>query len=185
MTTTLDKWGRVDGLLNNAGTTQFVAADDLDGLSADDFQRIYAVNVVGPYQMIRAVAPHMKAQGQGSIVNVASTAGLNGFGSSTAYACSKGALITMGKSLARALGPEIRVNTVCPGFIQGDWLRDGLGVETYERLKAGMEKASPLQRAGTPEDMAEVAVWLLTGARNVTGQHVVSDAGAGLGSFSR
>jgi 3-oxoacyl-[acyl-carrier protein] reductase len=182
---TVEKWGRVDGLLNNAGTTKFAAADDLDALSAEDFQHIYAVNVVGPYQMIRAVAPQMKAQGSGSIVNIASTAGLNGFGSSTAYACSKGALITMGKSLARALGPEIRLNTVCPGFIQGEWLRDGLGAETYERLKAGIEQASPLKRAGTPEDMAEVAVWLLSAAGNVTGQEVVVDAGASLGPLRR
>ncbi len=117
----LDKWGRIDVLVNNAGTSKFVAHHDLEGLSADDFQRIYAVNVIGPSQMTRAVAPAMQRQGAGSVVNVSSLAGVRGIGSSVAYAASKGALNTMTLSLARALGPEIRVNTVCPGFIDTRW----------------------------------------------------------------
>lgn len=174
---TVGKWGRIDGLVNNAGTTKFVNHHDLDGLSAEDFKDIYAVNVVGPYQMIRAAAPHLKASGQGSVVNVSSIAGVMGSGSSIAYAASKGALNTMTLSLARVLGPEIRVNTVCPGFVQGSWLRSGMGAERYDATLASLEKNSPLRRAGTPEDMAEAVVWFLEGARHITGEFLLTDAG--------
>src|SRR6201982_2112607 len=113
-------WGRLDVLVNNAGTTKHVAHDNLDGLSAEDFQRIYAVNTIGPFQMIRAARPLLeagaKAAGRSSaVVNISSVAGISGGGSSVAYAASKGALNTMTQSLARALAPHISVNTVCPG----------------------------------------------------------------------
>ncbi|MDI6615494.1 MAG: SDR family NAD(P)-dependent oxidoreductase, partial [Syntrophaceae bacterium] len=129
---TIEKWGRIDALVNNAGTSKFCDHDDLEGLTAEDFLHIYHVNVVGPYQMVRAVVPSMKAIGSGAIVNVASISGLTGVGSSVAYAASKGGLITMTLSLARVLGPEIRMNAVCPGLIQGDWLRQGMGTDKYE-----------------------------------------------------
>jgi 3-oxoacyl-[acyl-carrier protein] reductase len=174
------KWGRIDGLINNAGTTQFVEHSNLEGLTADDFHRIYAVNVIGPFQMTRAVAPHMKAAGRGAIVNISSIAGVMGVGSSIAYTASKGALNTMTLSLARVLGPEIRVNTVCPGFIQGRWLRGGLGDEAYEAARAHQERATPLRKAGTPEDMAQAAVWFIEGADLVTGEILIVDAGAHL-----
>lgn len=177
---TMEKWGRIDGLINNAGTTQFVNHANLEGLSADDFQRIYAVNVVGPFQMTRAVAPHMKAAGKGAIVNVSSIAGVMGVGSSIAYTASKGALNTMTLSLARALGPEIRVNTICPGFIQGRWLRGGMGDEAYEAAKAGQERNTPLRKAGTPDDMAQAAIWFIEGADLVTGEILIVDAGSHL-----
>jgi 3-oxoacyl-[acyl-carrier protein] reductase len=118
----LDKWGRIDGLVNNAGTTKFADHADLDALQSQDFLDIYATNVVGAFQMIRAVAPAMKRQGAGAIVNMSSIAAVMGVGSSVAYAASKGALNTMTLSLARALGPEIRVNAVCPGFVETGWL---------------------------------------------------------------
>ncbi len=178
----IEKWGRIDGLINNAGTTHFVNHADLEGLTADDFQRIYAVNVIGPYQMTRAVTPRMKSQGKGAIVNVSSIAGVMGVGSSIAYTASKGALNTMTLSLARALGPEIRVNTICPGFIQGRWLRGGLGDEIYEAAKAHQEQATPLRKAGTPEDMAQAAVWFIEGADLITGEILIVDAGAHLGA---
>ncbi len=114
---TVDKWGRIDMLVNNAGTTKFADHADLSALNADDFLNIYKVNVVGAFQMIRAAEPHLKASGFGRVVNVSSIAGVLGVGSSVAYAASKGALNTMTFSLARALAPEIRVNAVCPGFI--------------------------------------------------------------------
>ena len=176
----MDRWGRVDGLINNAGTTQFVNHANLEGLSADDFHRIYSVNVIGPFQMTRAVVPHMKAAGRGAIVNVSSIAGVMGVGSSIAYTASKGALNTMTLSLARVLGPEIRVNTIAPGFIQGRWLRGGMGDDAYEAAVAAQERATPLHRAGTPEDMAEAAVWFIEGATNVTGEILIVDAGAHL-----
>lgn len=178
---TMQKWGRIDGLINNAGTTQFVQHADLEGLDAEDFQRIYSVNVIGPFQMTRAVTPHMKAAGRGSIVNVSSIAGVMGLGSSVAYTASKGALNTMTLSLARALGPEIRVNTICPGFIQGRWLRGGMGDEMYEAAVAAQERNTPLRRAGTPEEMAQAAVWFIEGADLVTGEILIVDAGAHLG----
>ena len=109
-------------LVNNAGTTKFCAHQDLDGLSKDDFLHLYAVNTVGPYQMTRAAEKALRQAGTAQVINMASIAGLAGVGSSIAYAASKGALLTMTKSLARVLGPEIRVNAICPGFVQGEWL---------------------------------------------------------------
>jgi 3-oxoacyl-[acyl-carrier protein] reductase len=173
----LDEWGRIDGLVNNAGTTKIVPHDDLDGLSAEDFQRIYAVNVVGPFQMTRAVVSAMKAQGAGSIVNISSIAGVAGIGSSVAYAASKGALNTMTLSLARALGPEIRFNTVCPGFVQGRWQQEWLGEEGYAARLKSEEATTPLGRAGSPDDMAEVALMFLLSCHNVTGEIIMSDSG--------
>jgi 3-oxoacyl-[acyl-carrier protein] reductase len=176
------RWGRIDGLINNAATTQFVDHTDLEGLSAADFQRIYAVNVVGAFQMTRAVVPNMKAAGRGAIVNVSSIAGVMGVGSSIAYTASKGALNTMTLSLARALGPEIRVNAICPGLITGRWLRRGLGDAAYDALVEQQERTTPLRRAGSPEDMAEAAVWFIEGADLVTGEILIVDAGAHLGA---
>ncbi len=104
----MKKWGQIDYLVNNAGRTKFNFFENLDGLTMDDFQSIYAVNVVGAYQMIKAVVPHMKKQGSGAIVNDSSLAGVNAMGSSIAYVTSKAALNAMTKSLAHVLGPEIR-----------------------------------------------------------------------------
>jgi 3-oxoacyl-[acyl-carrier protein] reductase len=177
---TIDRFGRIDGLLNNAGTTQLVADNNLDSLSADDFLHIYSVNVVGAYQMTRAVATQMQEQGSGSIVNTSSIAGVMGIGSSIAYAASKGAMNTMTLSLARLLAPAIRVNAIAPGFITGRWWLDKLGQEGYDKMVAGVEQSVPLQHAGTPEDMAESALFLL-GSRNITGEVIISDAGLHLG----
>ncbi|MCW9034771.1 MAG: glucose 1-dehydrogenase [Rhodospirillales bacterium] len=178
---TIDKWGKVDALVNNAGTTKFAAAHDLEALSAEDFQQIYGVNVIGPYQMIRAVTPHMKEAGEGAIVNISSIAGVTGLGSSVAYSASKGALNTMTITLARALGPEIRINAICPGLIQSRWLQGGLGEERYQATIKNIEASTPLQAASTPDDIAESAVWMIEGARHVTGETLLVDAGLHLG----
>lgn len=177
---TLEKWGRVDALVNNAGTTKFNPHGNLDGLSKEDFLHIYSVNTVGPYQMTRAVVPAMRTGGCGSIVNVSSVAGVMGVGSSVAYAASKGALITMTLSLARALGPEIRVNCVCPGFIQGDWLEKGLGEENYAVAKSRVEASSPLKVASTPDQIAQGILFFVTGADVVTGECLIMDGGSHL-----
>jgi 3-oxoacyl-[acyl-carrier protein] reductase len=132
---------------------------------------------VGAFQMVRAVEPAMRRGRRGAIVNVASIAGVMGVGSSIAYAASKGALITLGLSLARVLGPEIRLNTVCPGFIQGDWLEQGMGAENYARTKAYLEQNTPLQVTSTPDSVAEVIVYFLTGASVVTGETLLLDGG--------
>ena len=172
-----ERWGRIDALVNNAGTTKFCAHDDLEGLDKADFLDIYSVNTVGPYQMARAVTPHMRRGGRGSIVNVASIAGVMGVGSSIAYAASKGALITLGLSLARILGPEIRVNTICPGFIQGDWLEQGMGAETYARSKAHLEATTPLRLTTTPDTIADGILYFLERADVVTGETLMLDGG--------
>jgi NAD(P)-dependent dehydrogenase (short-subunit alcohol dehydrogenase family) len=176
------RWGRVDALVNNAGTTKFCPPDDLEGLSAEDFARIYAVNVIGPYQMTRAVAPLLRGDGGGSVVNVASMAGITGVGSSTAYAASKGALITMTRSLARVLGPRIRVNAVCPGFIQGNWLRRALGEERYENVKRARETGAPLGMTMTADLVADGVLYFIARAEGVTGETLMMDGGHHLGS---
>jgi len=175
-----EKWGRIDALVNNAGTTKFARHDDLDALHAADFQRIFGVNVIGAFQMVRAVAPAMQKQGGGAIVNVSSIAGIMGMGSSVAYAASKGALNTMTLSLARALGPAIRVNAVCPGFVETRWLKSGLGSE-YEAKKKNYEAITPLKATVVPEDVADAVVWLLEGADKVTGEIITVDSGVHLG----
>ena len=181
----LDKWGRIDALINNAGITKFAAATDLDALNAEDFQRLYAVNVVGPYQMIRACAPAMKTQGSGAVVNISSISGVMGIGSSTAYVASKGALNAMTLALARALAPAIRVNTVCPGLIETRWHKDRFDAEGYAKFKADYEKTVPLARAASPDDIAEVALWLLEGAGLITGECILVDSGLHLGFGAR
>jgi len=176
----LEKWGRIEGLVNNAGTTKFVPHGDLAALDAADFQRIFGVNVIGPFQMVRAVATAMQRQGAGSIVNVSSIAGLTGMGSSVAYAASKGALNTMTLSLARALGPAVRVNAVCPGFVETRWLTSGLGAE-YEARKKNYEAITPLKATVLPEDVDDAVLWLLEGAGKVTGELITVDSGVHLG----
>jgi len=173
----VEKWGRIDGLVNNAAQSKIAAHADLEALSGDDFMRIFAVNVVGPYQMVRAVASHMRAQGKGAIVNVSSLSAMTGSGSSIAYAVSKGALNTMTLSLARALAPEIRVNAVCPGVMQTRWWREGLGEERYSAFIEQYANKTPLKSAGTPEAVADPVVWLLEGADHVTGETILVDSG--------
>ena len=176
----LARWGRIDGLVNNAARSKIVAHADLDGLSSEDFQAIFAVNVVGAYQMVRAVTPAMKAQGRGAIVNISSGSGFSGSGSSIAYAASKAALNVMTLSLARALAPEIRVNAICPGVMQTRWWRDGLGEENYNAFIERYAQRTPLKAAGHPETVAEPVVWLLEGAEHVTGETIMVDAGSHL-----
>ncbi len=178
----LRKWGRIDALVNNAGTTKFVPNHaDLAALQAEDFQRIYAVNVIGAFQMTRAVVPAMKQQGSGAIVNISSIAGVMGVGSSVAYAASKGALNTMTLSLARALAPEIRVNAICPGFVETRWLQQGFG-DKYAAAKARFEERAPLGKVIVPDDIARAVLWFLEGADKVTGEFLIVDSGSHLGA---
>lgn len=173
-----ERWGRIDGLVNNAGTTKFASMGDLDALSADDFHRIYSVNVTGAYQMVRACVEALR-EARGAVVNVSSIAGTMGIGSSHAYAASKGALNTLTLSLARSLGPEIRVNAVLPGFTETRWLKDGLGANYEGARKAYLDKSS-LATTLQPDEVAEGIVALLF-AKKVTGQLHTIDAGRSLG----
>ena len=174
-----DAWGRIDVLVNNAGATRFCPHDDLEGLDAEDFQHLYSVNTIGAFQMIRAVVPVMKETG-GSIVNVASVAGLIGVGSSLAYACSKAALFAINMSMARNLGPEIRVNAVCPGFVEGEWLQEGLGEELYAAVKGHFEERASTGQVMNVDTVAENIWYFADSAPNVTGEHVLMDGGATL-----
>src|SRR5450756_94787 len=176
-------WGRLDALINNAGTTKHMAHGNLDGLSAEDFQRLFGVNTIGPFQMVRAARSLLeagaKASGRASaVVNVSSVAGISGIGSSIAYAASKGALNTITYSLARALAPLIRVNTVCPGYIDTPWFTKGRGEEAGKQVRDAVVAKVPLKRASTAEDVAELVCFLATpSSSNMTGELVRMDAG--------
>ena len=170
-------FGRADVLVNNAGTTKFVALKNLDGLDAEDFQRIYATNVVGAYQVSRAFVPLLQVQPGAGIVNISSVASMMGRGSSLAYMASKGALNALTVGLARALGPAIRVNAIAPGLVDSSWLQQGMGEQRYAaHLKAWNDTAA-LGAPITPEDVADAAWWLGAGAAKTTGEVLLLDAG--------
>jgi len=173
------EWGRLDYLINNAGTTRFSAPHDLEALAADDFAAVFAVNVVGVWQMTRAAAALLHAAG-GGVVNVSSHAGVSGIGSSAAYAASKGALNTLTLALARTLAPQVRVNAVCPGFVDTDWMAPRLSAAEMEAFKRRTSASAPLQVLVSPEDVADAVLWLAHSARAVTGQLLVIDAGTHL-----
>ncbi len=174
----LEQFGRIDILVNCAATTRFAAHDDLEALDAQDFLDVYSVNLVGAYQMIRACAPAMKGQGRGAIVNVSSTAGVLGIGSSVAYAASKGAVLSMTKLLARALAPKIRINAVCPGFMDTPWLSEHFSPDRYAALLESAKTSRPIQEAGTADYVADAVVFLcLEGSRYITGETIMSDGG--------
>ena len=175
------RWGRIDALVNNAGISSFAGAANWDAIDAATFQRILGVNALGAFQMIRAAAPHLKAAG-GCVVNVSSIAGALGIGSSVAYIASKGAVNSMTLYFARAMAPEVRVNAVCPGLITTRWFVDGIGQDGYDKILAGYEAAVPLARASTPEDVAAAVLWLVEGARTVTGELLLLDGGMHLGA---
>lgn len=173
----IEKWGRIDYLINNAAKTKFNPYENLDGLTAEDFLAIYKVNVVGAYQMVRAVAPQMKKQGRGAIVNNSSIGGITGIASSMAYAASKAALNMLTQSLSLVLGPEIRINAVAPGAIQTRWLQGGMTPEQYQAFLVNAAAMVPLQVVPTAEQIAETLVWFLEGASVVTGEVLMVDAG--------
>lgn len=177
----LDKWGRIDALVNSAGTTKFVPHADLEGLSAEDIFGIFRVNFVGPFQMIRACAPALKAS-RGCVVNISSVASVLGTGSSIAYAASKAALDTMTFSLARALGPEIRMNIVAPGYVRTPWQVAAHGADGAADLERRFAERAPLKAAAEPQDVADAIVWLIEGARRVTGEIIYVDAGMHIAS---
>lgn len=176
-------WGKLDALINNAGTTKHVQHDNLEGLSAEDFQQIYAVNTIGPYQMIRAARSLLEAGAEGSgtaaaVVNVSSVAGINGDGSSVAYVASKGALNAMTLSLAKALAPAIRVNTVCPGYIDTSWYTKGCGEVRAKQVRHAVIAKVPLKVVSTADDLAQLVYFLAnSGSSNMTGEYVRMDAG--------
>ena len=162
--------GGLDVLVNNAGTTHFVAHTDLDALTDDVWDEIFQVNLKGAFYCTRAAMPHLQER-KGNVVNITSVAGLTGQGSSIPYAASKAALNCVTQSLARAFGPDVRVNAVAPGPILTRWLAGREAqVEKY------LEQA-PLKRAADPDDVADTVMYLATGTTLTTGQVLVVDGG--------
>ena len=154
-----------------------MAHNKLEDLSGEDFLRIYSTNVVSAFQMSRACAPALKKTGHGAIVNVSSIAAQWGTGSSIAYGASKGALNSMTYSLARVLGPEVRVNAVLPGYVDTPWQRNAHGEEKAAAHAARYASHNPLNAACSAEEVAESIVWLIEGAPKTTGQLVYVDGG--------
>ncbi|OSJ19952.1 oxidoreductase [Bradyrhizobium canariense] len=176
-------WGKLDVLINNAGITKHVPHHTMDGLSADDFQQIYAVNTIGPYQMIRAARSLLEANVQAcgvtaAVVNISSVAGISGDGSSLAYVASKGALNVMTLSLAKALAPSIRVNTVCPGYVDTFWHRKVCGEARAKEVRDAMAEKAALKIVSSAIDIAHLVHFLASSASShMTGECVRMDAG--------
>jgi NAD(P)-dependent dehydrogenase (short-subunit alcohol dehydrogenase family) len=176
------RWGGVDTLVNNAGvSTKFADIKDLAALTPDDFLASYRVNVIGTFQMCRAIAPLMQDRANASIVNISSLASLMGTGSSMAYGASKGALNALTLALARSLAPAIRVNAILPGMINSDWMRKGLGDEQFGIRRKRYQTRALLNAVIEVDDAARAAYWLANDATKLTGQLVNLDAGFMLG----
>ncbi len=176
------RFGYADTLVNNAGmSTKAADIKDLNALSADDFLKTYAVNVVGTFQMSRAIAPLMAGRANASIINISSIAGAMGTGSSIAYAASKGAVNTLTLALARSLAPAVRVNAIVPGMVNSNWMRNLLGLEQFEVRRKRYADRALLKDIIEPDDAARTAYWLATDAVKVTGQIINLDAGFMMG----
>ncbi len=170
------RFGRLDVLVNNAGITVATPPGDLEGLSVEAWDRVFAVNVRGVWQVTRAAVPLLKQAPDAAIVNVASVVGERPGAQPLPYAASKAAVVNLTKTLAGALGPGIRVNAVAPGWMEGDWMERTLG-DNYERLMARRANATPLKRCCTAEDVADTILSLVVSNRFVTGQVIVIDGG--------
>jgi 3-oxoacyl-[acyl-carrier protein] reductase len=181
-------WGGLDALINNAGVTKHVGHALLEELSSEDFQRIYAVNTVGAFQMVRATRSLLENGSRqtaraSAIVNVSSIAGISGIGSSLAYVASKGALNAMTLSLARALAPSIRVNAVCPGYIDTSWFEKGRGTDIARQVRERVRESVPLKIASTADDIAKLVCFLAgRHSDHMTGELIRIDAGMHLGA---
>jgi len=174
--TAVREFGRLDVLVSNAGTTEFIPHPELDRLTPEMWNRILGVNLIGPFQCARAVRAGMEKSGGGAIVHTSSIAGTDGVGSSIPYCASKAALNNLTVTLARVLAPSIRVNAVAPGFIRGRWLQEGYG-EAYEMIEQLATARSLLKKVCEPEDVAAAILGFIVGPDLVTGRVLVMDAG--------
>jgi len=170
------EFGRLDVLINNAGTTVDVEPKNLDGIKVEDWNRVFNVNVLGLFLVTRAAVPLLKKSPNGCIVNTCSIAGLRPSAQPLPYAASKAAVANLTKTLANALGPQIRVNAVAPGWIEGEWMKRTLA-ENYEGLMARRAKYTPLKRVCTEDDVADSMLSLILHNRFVTGEIVIIDGG--------
>ncbi|MDF8362493.1 SDR family NAD(P)-dependent oxidoreductase [Achromobacter anxifer] len=175
------RWGRLDAVVNSAGTTRVIPHGDLHAIDASEFERVYRVNLIGMFQMTRAAAPLLRDRpagtGSGCVINISSLASLNGTGSSIAYAASKGAVNSLTLSLARSLAPHVRVNAIAPGMVDDGLLRRVLGDEAYARVVDGMRENAPLKRVSQPSEVAELAWFIATRAPAMTGQVLALENG--------
>ena len=169
------EFGRLDVLVNNAGTTAAWKPRDLETLSLDDWDRVFAVNVRGLFQVTRAAVPLLR-QSKGCVVNTASIVGLRPGPQPLPYAASKAAVVNLTKTLAWNLGPDIRVNAVAPGWMEGDWMKRMLK-DRYDDLMGKRARATPLGRVVTADDVAEAMMSLIQSNRFVTGEVIVVDGG--------
>lgn len=170
------EFGRLDVVINNAGTTVNVQPRDFDEMTVEAWNRVFAVNVLGVFLVTRAAAPLLKKSPNGCIVNTCSIAGLRPSAQPLPYAASKAAVANLTKTLANALGPEIRVNAVAPGWIEGDWMKRTLA-ENYPGLMARRAKYTPLKRCCTEDDVADSMLSLILHNRFVTGEIIIVDGG--------
>ena len=170
-----ERFERLDVLINNAGTTAPWKPNDLESLSLEDWDRVFAVNVRGLFQVTRAALPMLRAS-KGCVVNTASIVGLRPGPQPLPYAASKAAVVNLTKTLAYNLGPDVRVNAVAPGWMEGDWMQRMLG-DKYEDLMGKRAKATPLKRCVTAEDVAQTMMSLIQSNRFVTGEVIVIDGG--------
>jgi 3-oxoacyl-[acyl-carrier protein] reductase len=170
-------FGRLDALVNNAGITTDTAQADIDGLRMDDWDRVFAVNVRGVFQVTRACLPLLEAAPAGAVVNLCSIAGLRPSAQPFPYAASKAAVANLTRTLAAQLGPRgIRVNAVAPGWMEGGWMERTLG-DDYRRLMDRRAQQTPLRRCVTPGEVAATIADLIAGSPFVTGEVVVVDGG--------
>jgi 3-oxoacyl-[acyl-carrier protein] reductase len=173
---TQKEFGRLDVLINNAGTTVDVEPGNLQEMKVDDWNHVFAVNVLGLFLVTRASVPLLRQSPNGCIVNTCSIAGLRPSAQPLPYAASKAAVANLTKTLANTLGPEIRVNAVAPGWMEGDWMKRTLA-ENYEGLMARRARYTPLKRCCTPEDVADTMMSLINNNRFVTGEIIIIDGG--------
>ncbi len=169
----LTRYGRLDVLVNNAGTTEVIAHADLAAATADVWRRLYDVNVIAPFVLVTAAEAALRAASPGCVVNVSSLAGVRPTGSSIPYASSKAAFNHQTRLLAKVLGPDVRVNAVAPGLVDTPW------TESWDDIRSLVQAMAPLRRSATPADVAEVVMGLVR-STYVTGEVVVVDGGLGL-----
>ena len=176
LTATEKEFGRLDVLINNAGTTVDVEPRNFAAMKVEDWNRVFNVNVLGLFLVTRAAAPLLKKSPNGCIVNTCSIAGLRPSAQPLPYAASKAAVANLTKTLANALGPQVRVNAVAPGWIEGDWMKRTLA-ENYDGLMARRAKYTPLKRCCTEDDVADSMLSLILHNRFVTGEIIIVDGG--------
>ena len=170
------EFGRLDVLINNAGTTVDVEPKNFDAMTVEDWNRVFNINVLGVFLVTRAATPLLKKSPNGCIVNTCSIAGLRPSAQPLPYAASKAAVANLTKTLANALGPQIRVNAVAPGWIEGEWMKRTLA-DNYQGLMARRAKYTPLQRCCTEDDVADSMLSLILHNRFVTGEIIIVDGG--------